>query len=913
MSTYALFLSLAAFLPAQSQIPGSDPAASTVAPAPILAEQHGLPGDLPGTERWIVHFKKRSFDLSGFRQAVYSGASADHVAKIVKGLEQEVIADQAAFAKVVAGLGGKVHVQWWIINACAVDVPHAVLARLQATDNVERLEPDQETFPVIKTATNASNHNADALQAKGVRGIGVTTAIMDTGQDSNMGTSGRPHRTYFRFGNIANNTSGGIGGSRLILNKKIGTMVADDVHGHGTGVASIVAGGSWGTATADHGHAFEAKIAGYSIANATNGNSSSTTMTTAWQSIAADKVKYKTVSANNSYSGSPSPLNSTQKALDSAAYNADILICVAAGNKGTTVTASQIAVNGLSVGAVNENSKTLASFSCRGIVDGQVYPDICANGVSTNMARRNLETSDYIGSGTSMASPQVCGAATQIRAANAALRADETKAILLASTLKNTGASSTQVSTGPGCGYLKNDTAYAIAMAAKRHGRVNLSKTTPGVRFDMAVTKGLNYQVAIAWHRQNVSSTTWSNIDLRIKDGASTVLLSNKSRNTEEFVRFTAAKTGVFQVEITATSLAVTTQPVAWASTVDLTPSKTLPGTYTLFSSGCQGSFTVAGTGGTVFPKANTTTWGSSANYFGIGRANQRYQQVMLGSEAPASMIVNGYSLRQDNSTSGRAGGTQTYTVLLGYTKYSPGTITSAFASNFNAGISPTVVFSGNVNIPTWTGTNTSLKNFGFSVKFPKPWVYVRRTGENLLFELRNTSTTSVLQYPDATTVSGAISRIYGTTATASTGTVQRNYGLVMRFDTASSPVRVAPALSNSGVPELGKVFRLNIAQAKTSTAAVLIFGLSKSSWGAIKLPLNLSFLGAKDCNLLCSYDLTFVTATNTAGNGGISFGVPNVASMRGKIFHNQYFVIDKAANGLGLAFTNGGSARIGG
>ena len=52
---------------------------------------------------------------------------------------------------------------------------------------------------------------------------------------------------------------------------------------------------------------------------------------------------------------------------------------------------------------------------------------------------------------------------------------------------------------------------------------------------------------------------------------------------------------------------------------------------------------------------------------------------------------------------------------------------------------------------------------------------------------------------------------------------------------------------------------------------------------------------------------------TNTAGNGGITFKVPNVKSMRGKVFYNQYFVFDKAANGLGLSFTNGGAAKIGG
>ena len=41
-------------------------------PAPILAgrAEHGLPGKAQGTERWIVQFATRSFDLQAFRTAI---------------------------------------------------------------------------------------------------------------------------------------------------------------------------------------------------------------------------------------------------------------------------------------------------------------------------------------------------------------------------------------------------------------------------------------------------------------------------------------------------------------------------------------------------------------------------------------------------------------------------------------------------------------------------------------------------------------------------------------------------------------------------------------------------------------------------------------------------------------------------
>ena len=67
--------------------------------------------------------------------------------------------------------------------------------------------------------------------------------LVDTGQDSNMGGTGRPHRTYFRQGNIAITNAGGLNGSLLLANVQIpGTVGADDTHGHGTGVCSITSG-----------------------------------------------------------------------------------------------------------------------------------------------------------------------------------------------------------------------------------------------------------------------------------------------------------------------------------------------------------------------------------------------------------------------------------------------------------------------------------------------------------------------------------------------------------------------------------------------------------------------------------------------------------------------------------------------
>ena len=515
-------------------------------------------GTRPGTQRWIAHFRDRGFDLTTFRAAVRAQRSAAEVEAIVRHLEQQAVIDQRGFVTAVEKLGGRVVQQWWLVNAAAFEIAPTSLARVEELPRVARLEADRWVAPAIRTATNASNHNADALNSSGSVGLGVATAIMDTGQDQDMAGTGRPHRMYFVNGDPTNLSGGGIGGSRLVVNRRIGAIGADDVHGHGTGVASIVAGGGWSNAGADVGHAPRARIAGYAISDDSGGSSNFTTMASAWQAIAADKVALGIVAANNSYSGSPDPRNVGQQALDAAAWNADILICVAAANSGASTGSSQSAANALAVAAVNANAHTVASFSSRGPLSGdpaRFYPDISACGVSTVMALRDNETGTYVASGTSMASPQVCGAATLIRAANTALSAIETKAILLASardiSAQNPSAPY-NTRNAYGMGLLRDDDAMTLALNPQRHGEGSVSTGASTFSTQFSATSGQLVQVAITWHRSNTAVTTWANLDLRIYSGATLVASSTTTRNLYEMVRFPAPATTSYELRVTA-------------------------------------------------------------------------------------------------------------------------------------------------------------------------------------------------------------------------------------------------------------------------------------------------------------------------------------------------------------------------
>jgi serine protease AprX len=401
---------------------------------------HPARGKQPGTERWNITFRDhaRSFDIKEFRDAVHQGAGAETVAAIVKNLELRVRQDQERFRQFVSERGGEVVIQFWLINAACIEIDPKHLDAIRAHADVLDVRPDLETYPLtpvavpfIKTATDNSHHRADSEQARGNTGRGWTVAVVDTSQDDLANGPNKPHQTYHINGDKTNTSGPGIGGTRLLYNKAYGAQPPNNNHPHGTGVAGIAAGAQWANASGDHGHAFDANIGGYSICNTAGSCGSSFAIEAAgWQAVAADAVANKIVSGNMSYGSSPDPTDVSQMAIDACALNADVLPVTAAGNSAGSTAGSSSTANGLAVGAC-DNSKAVAPFSSRGPLSGdspRYFPDIAANGVNTIMPQYGNEASNYVASGTSMASPQVCGAAALVKSANPGLNSSRQRA-----------------------------------------------------------------------------------------------------------------------------------------------------------------------------------------------------------------------------------------------------------------------------------------------------------------------------------------------------------------------------------------------------------------------------------------------------------------------------------------------------
>ena len=817
--------------------------------APIIdAHTKALPGSRPGTQRWIIQFKDRPFTLDAYRAEMWGERNPGEVDRIVAELDDAMTAHQAPFLADIALLGGRAIYQYWIINACAIEIGPQHLAAIRRHPMVSTVQPDAESHPLIKTATDANNHNSDALQAKGFTGNGVGCAIIDTGHDVNMNGSGKVHITYSRRGDLTK--------SRVCAQRKMGSMAFDDVHGHGTGVASIAAGWKWNTGTADQGHAYDANIAGYSIANSTNGNSSTSTMAAAYNQIAADAANCKIVATNLSYSGSSNPTSTEQRAMDSLALNADIVNCTAAGNSSTNVRSSLANINGFSVAAVNENSKTKASFSSYGMQGGRYFPNISANGVSTNMARRDNEATDYVGSGTSMSSPQVCGSVTLIRGINTKMKADETRAVMMASTLANPGSSSTIKVTGVGAGYVKNDSAAAIAQNAARHGRASVTSSWTKT---IAVTANQTLQFAIAWNRTNVNSTSWANLDLRLLRGSATLVDSNTPSNTEEFVRYKATKSETLSIVVTNKSGGSVS--FGWACSLNAGGGGGTPSAYTFYSVGCKG--TGGSSGGGKCHSQNMAC--------GSPRAGGNTNVFATSFKVTSATVATGARLRTNS------------------------------AGKFNVEIWRTDAAGKPTSKLSGTGSITIGSSYAtYTGNFPAPVSLI--AGNYALVHNRVSGSSSHPICPGAPATTHYWHPPSSSTWSGPWNTQGWAFEVICGGGGGGKAV---PLLTNTGTPVVGQSFKLNVSQAKKSARAFILFGATTAS-------INLGALGAPGCVVQARPDFAAAFSIASTGSGSLSVNVPNNKSLLKKSFYNQGVVLDSGANRLGVALTSGGRGTVG-
>ncbi|MDR7275472.1 S8 family peptidase [Catenuloplanes atrovinosus] len=239
---------------------------------------------------------------------------------------------------------------------------------------------------------------APAAWAKGLDGRGVTVAVLDTGVDAT-----HP------------DLDGRIAGARNFSDSPDVT----DRHGHGTHVASTVAGTGAASGGDRRGVAPGASLLiGKVLGDDGYGRESDIIAAMQWAAGAGARV------VNLSLGGEPTDgLDPMSLAVDELSESTGALFVIAAGNSGengdSTVGTPGSAARALTVGAVGRDD-ALASFSSRGPRAGDLAlkPEITAPGVAIVAARAAGTAMDTpvdahytAASGTSMATPHVAGAA----------------------------------------------------------------------------------------------------------------------------------------------------------------------------------------------------------------------------------------------------------------------------------------------------------------------------------------------------------------------------------------------------------------------------------------------------------------------------------------------------------------------
>lgn len=265
---------------------------------------------------------------------------------------------------------------------------------------------------------------APAAWAAGYDGKGIKVAVLDTGIDrSHADLAGQV---------IANKDFSDSGSTR-------------DLVGHGTHVASIIAGTGARSGGKFRGVATGARILNAKVLNDGGfGDDASIIAGMEWATTKGARI------VNLSLGGGDTPgIDPLEETVNRLSAGSGTLFVIAAGNEGesgdSTVGSPGSADAALTVGAVSKEDE-LALFSSRGprVGDGAIKPDLTAPGVAITAASApgSLIADEFPSavpgyvtiSGTSMATPHVAGAAAILAQEHPDWKGDRLKAVLTAST-----------------------------------------------------------------------------------------------------------------------------------------------------------------------------------------------------------------------------------------------------------------------------------------------------------------------------------------------------------------------------------------------------------------------------------------------------------------------------------------------
>lgn len=304
-------------------------------------------------------------------------------------------------------------------------------------------------------AESTAQIGAPEVWAGGDTGQGVTVAVLDTGIDV-------AHPDF----------EGRLGATASFVPDEDIT----DRNGHGTHVASTVAGTGAASGGAERGVAPGATLAiGKVLSNAGSGFDSWAISGMEW----AARDQHARIISMSLGSGPSDGHDPMSQAVDDLTAETGALFVIAAGNAGAenSIGSPGAATSALTVGAV-DGSDDLASFSSGGprLGDGAIKPEITAPGVNITAARSQFApegSGSYQSlSGTSMATPHVAGAAALLLQAHPDLTAQQLKDDLVSTSKATPQYTPFQAGNG------RVDTVAATAATVVASGALSFDRTT---------------------------------------------------------------------------------------------------------------------------------------------------------------------------------------------------------------------------------------------------------------------------------------------------------------------------------------------------------------------------------------------------------------------------------------------------
>ena len=136
--------------------------------------------------------------------------------------------------------------------------------------------------------------------------------------------------------------------------------------------------------------------------------------------------------------------------------------------------------------------------------------------------------------------------------------------------------------------------------------------------------------------------------------------------------------------------------------------------------------------------------------------------------------------------------------------------------------------------------------------------------------------------------------------------------GSFQRFGQGCTGSNGTPDHSTFGIPKIANGGFYSLASGQPSANTSMVLGGSNTRFGTLALPFDMAPIGAASCFVYCDHAAVFPRTVNAFGGATVTINYPNDNALVGVPFYTQFFVLDSAANSLGIVTTPGQRTILG-